>query len=90
MNKKPQTDQDRRVHPRLDGNIPLKINGGEFDFVTETKNLSRTGVYCRVDQYVEPMTKLKMHLLLPFKRNEKIITKRKRKNSDAAILGYEC
>jgi len=67
---------ERRQHPRIDGSIPLKISSGDFDIVTETQNLSRTGVYCRVIQYVEPMTKLKIHLLLPFRRNEKITTKK--------------
>ena len=67
---------ERRQHPRLAGNIPVKISSDDFDIVTETKNLSRTGVYCRVNKYIEPMTKLKIHLLLPFKRNDKIITKK--------------
>lgn len=68
--------QDRRRHRRVEGNIPLKISTGEFDLVTETKNLSRTGAFCRVNQYVEPMTKLKIHLLLNFRRNKKILTKK--------------
>lgn len=57
-------------------NIPLKISSPDFDFVTETKNLSRTGIYCRVNRYIEPMTKLKIHLLLPFKRNNRVVTKK--------------
>ena len=68
--------QERRREPRFEGNIPVKISSTEFDLVTETKNLSRTGAYCRVNKYIEPMTKLKLHLLLPFKRSEKIITKK--------------
>lgn len=68
--------EERREHPRLEGNIPVKICSNEFDIVTETKNLSRSGAYCRVNKYIEPMTKLNLHLLLPFKRNNKIITKK--------------
>lgn len=68
--------QDRRQHPRLFKNIPLKISGTDFDIVSETKNLSRSGAYCRVSQYIEPMTKLKINLLLPFKQNNKIVTKK--------------
>lgn len=62
---------DRRQHPRLDGSIPLKIYSEDFDIVTETKNLSRNGVYCRVNKYLEPMTKLKIHLLLSWKKKGK-------------------
>jgi hypothetical protein len=67
---------DRRKFPRLQGNIPVKIYSDDFDFVTETKNLSRNGVYCRVDKYIEPMTKLKMHLLLSCKKEGKIVTQK--------------
>ena len=68
--------QDRRQHPRLDGNIPLKICCGDFDLVTETQNLSRTGAYCQVDKFIEPMSRLKVCLLLPFKRNNRTVTKK--------------
>ena len=68
--------QERRKYPRLDNNIPLKIRSDEFDIVTETKNLSSSGVYCRINKYLEPMTKLKIHLLLPLKRNNKVVTKK--------------
>ncbi len=67
---------ERRQHPRIDGSIPLKISSGDFDIVTETQNLSRNGAFCRVSQYIEPMTKLKIHLLLPFRRNDKVTTKK--------------
>ena len=78
MNQSKDIDNtnERRQSPRVEQNIPLKISHDDFDIVTETKNLSRSGVYCRVKKYIEPMTKLKMHLLLPFKRNERIVTKK--------------
>ena len=47
-----------------------------MDIVTETKNLSRTGAFCLVNRYISPMTRLKLHLLLPLKRNNKVVTKR--------------
>jgi len=59
---------DRRKYPRTQGNIPVKIYSDDFDVVTETKNLSRAGVYCQVDKYIEPMTKLNIHLLLSSKK----------------------
>ena len=67
---------ERRKDPRFFGSIPLKISGDDFDLVTETRNLSRSGVYCRVNQYIEPMTKLRVQFLLPFKRNDKTVTKK--------------
>jgi len=71
-----QSNSERRKHPRLAGNIPVKLCAEEFDIVTETKNLSRTGAYCRVNKYIEPMTKMKIQLLLPFKQNTKTLTKK--------------
>ena len=64
---------ERRQHPRLTGNIPVKICSDDCDLVTETKNLSRTGVFCRINKHIDPMTKLKIQLLLPFKRQNKVV-----------------
>lgn len=33
--------------------------------MTETFNISRSGAYCQVNEYVEPMTKLKISFLIP-------------------------
>lgn len=68
--------QERRSHPRFDANVPVKICCDDFDLVTETKNLSRNGAYCRVNKYLEPMTKLKIQLLLPVRHNNKVTTKK--------------
>ncbi|MEW5895243.1 MAG: PilZ domain-containing protein [Candidatus Omnitrophota bacterium] len=69
-------EKERRRHPRVKGNVPVKICGEEFDAVTEAKNLSRSGVLCKVDKYIDPMTKLKIQLLLSYKKNGKILTKK--------------
>ena len=68
--------REKRRSPRVESNIPLKISSEDFDIVTESKNLSSSGAYCTVDRYLEPMTKLKIHLLLPFKKKDKIIAKK--------------
>jgi hypothetical protein len=69
--------EERRQHPRVTNNVPLKLCSDEGDFVTESWNLSRSGIYCRVNQFIEPMTKLKINLLLPLKKSEdKIDTKK--------------
>ncbi len=67
---------ERRRWPRLENNIPIKISSDDFDVVTETKNLSTNGVYCRVDKKLPLMSKLQIHLLLPLKRHNKVMTKR--------------
>ena len=56
---------ERRRAPRLYRNIPLKIIDGQGDIVTETANISNTGAYCKVNRYIDMMTKLKIDLLLP-------------------------
>ncbi|MFC1703396.1 PilZ domain-containing protein [Candidatus Omnitrophota bacterium] len=71
-----RSQQERRSHPRLEKDIPLKLRFGEFDIVTKTKNISCAGVYCSVDRYLEPLTKLKILLLLPLSKEKKVITKK--------------
>lgn len=66
---------EQRRHPRLESNIPVKISGDHGDILTETRNLSCSGAFCRMAQRLEPMTKLKVHLLLPMKKSNKVTTK---------------
>ena len=58
-------DAERRIHKRIKKNIPLKIKVADFDSVSETKNLSSSGLYCRIDKYIAPLTKVNMILLIP-------------------------
>jgi hypothetical protein len=67
---------ERRRHPRLDHHVPVKISSEDADIVTETLNLSCSGAFCRINRRLEPMTKLKIHLLLPIRRNNKLETKK--------------
>lgn len=66
---------ERRKDPRLGNNIPIRISQTDGDMVTETANISRSGLYCKVNRYIEPMTKLKVCLLLPLRKNGKDVTK---------------
>lgn len=61
----PDNFSEKRVYPRLSQNIPLKLLLEGFDIESEAKNISASGLYCRVDKPLELMTKLKMILLLP-------------------------
>jgi hypothetical protein len=62
---------ERRQQKRVKKNIPLKIKSEHFDSVSETKNLSSSGLYCRIDKYVAPMTKINMILLIPRLKKDK-------------------
>jgi hypothetical protein len=67
---------EKRRHLRLEHNIPVKISSAHGDILTETKNLSCSGAFCRMSQRLEPMTKLKIHLLLPLRKGDKVTTKK--------------
>jgi hypothetical protein len=67
---------EKRRHPRLERNIPVKISSDHGDILTETQNLSCSGAFCRMAQRLEPMTKLKVHLLLPLRKSDKVTTKK--------------
>ena len=71
-----KTHVERRQHPRVANNVPVKISCPLADFVTQTQNISCSGAYCRVSKYIEPMTKLGVTLLLPIKKNGKVATKK--------------
>lgn len=68
--------QERRKDPRLANNVPVRISQDNGETVTETANISRSGAYCRINQKVEPMTKLKVHLLLPMRKKGRSATKK--------------
>ena len=76
MSEKNSPGSERRRQPRLYHPVPLKISSGDIDIVTETKNLSSSGAFCLVNKFIAPMTKLKLHFLLPLKRNKKVVNKR--------------
>lgn len=70
------TGPERRRHARLEHAVPVKISSGDFDIVTQTRNISCSGAFCRVSRHLAPMTKLKVHLLLPGRSGAKIVSKR--------------
>jgi c-di-GMP-binding flagellar brake protein YcgR len=60
--------RERRRFPRVNAGLPLKIRSVDYDFVTETRNISCIGAYFTINKYIEPLTKVSIVLLLP-KRN---------------------
>ena len=69
--------QERRRHPRLSQKIPLAVKVPAFDLTTESLNISCSGVYCQINQYIAPMTKIKMVILLPKKSKNRGTSPRK-------------
>lgn len=67
--------QERRKDRRAAAHIPVRIAQEDGDVVTETLNISRSGAYCRVNARIELMTKLKVQILLPSRKNQKRLNK---------------
>lgn len=67
---------ERRKDLRMSNILPVKISQTDGDIVTETINISRSGAYCRIKKYIEPMTKLKINLLMPNRKNGKNVPKK--------------
>jgi hypothetical protein len=65
-----KTGRERRIHPRIDKQLPMNVAINGYDFVTNTQNLSCLGTYCRIDKYIPPFTRVKIRLDLPL-GNEK-------------------
>jgi hypothetical protein len=56
---------ERRLHPRIDRQLPLKVAANGFDFTTSTQNISCLGAYCNIDKYIPPFTRVLIKLTLP-------------------------
>jgi len=63
---------ERRKHPRTENALPLKIFKKGLDVITETRNISCSGVYCRVAKPLPMMSKIGVTLLLPTCRKNKV------------------
>ena len=79
--------QERRKFPRAFRNVPLRLVIDSEDSVTEAKNISRSGAYCRVSRFLEPMSKLKIHLLLPVRKGGQ--TKNRRISCEGVVVRIE-
>jgi hypothetical protein len=57
--------RERRGASRVAQRISLGLTDRGLAVAAETKNLSATGAYCTVDQFIAPMTKLELDVELP-------------------------
>jgi hypothetical protein len=72
---------ERRLHPRLDHKLPVKIAANGYGFATTTENVSCVGAYCRINKYIPPFTRVMVRLTLP------IATKTGNKTCNVACKG---
>ena len=61
---------ERRKNPRIDARLALQVEkrlkgGTERPATTESLNLSSGGLYCHLRNYIAPMSKVALTLLLP-------------------------
>lgn len=56
---------ERRLYPRIDQKVPLKIVTNGYDLATTTQNISCIGAYCHVEKYIPPFTTIAVKMTLP-------------------------
>jgi len=57
---------DKRKYPRVkDANISLKVKSGDIDIITQSLDISASGVYCKVEKEIPLMSRIKILLILP-------------------------
>ena len=57
--------QERRRDPRVDERVSVALTDEGKAFHAESENLSAAGVYCTLDRFIPPMTKLQVQFELP-------------------------
>ncbi|MBI3321790.1 MAG: PilZ domain-containing protein [Candidatus Omnitrophica bacterium] len=58
-------NQERRQTPRVVERVSVALADAQTAFQAETQNLSASGVYCTLDRFIPPMTKLHVEFDLP-------------------------
>ena len=59
------TAPERRQAPRISERVSIAITGDGQVWQAQTKDLSTSGAYCLLDQFIPPMTKLQLQFELP-------------------------
>jgi len=72
------SEKDRRTHQRLDAEFAVQVADREGvlpqgTIVSQSRNISLGGIYCRVNHHIPVLTKLQLTLLLPFRGKKKEI-----------------
>lgn len=57
---------ERRKHPRIrDKDIAVKLSGDGFDTITQSLDVSASGIYCKINKHMPLMTRVQVVLSLP-------------------------
>jgi c-di-GMP-binding flagellar brake protein YcgR len=60
--------KERRRFPRVkDENISIKLSGEGFDTITQSLDVSASGIYCKVTKHIPLMSRVQLMLTLPGK-----------------------
>ncbi len=57
--------KERRQSARLVDSVTFKITYKNHDIICDTLNIGAHGLLCRINQYIPPMTKISLILILP-------------------------
>ncbi len=57
--------QERRKQPRVSAGLPVKLGSDRTTLITQTKNISTLGLFCRVDAEFPLMTRISVTLFAP-------------------------
>lgn len=61
-----EPNNERRRFPRVkDRNVSVKLSGDGFNAITQSLDLSASGVYCKVMERIPVMTKVEVVLVIP-------------------------
>ena len=63
----PRGSQERRTAPRVGAQLPIQLIAGDSDqlITTESMNLSKSGISCETMEFVAPLSKVALTLILP-------------------------
>ena len=60
---------ERRKHPRIkDSNISVKLSGDGINAITQSLDVSASGIYCKVNEHIPVMTRVQIALSVPSKK----------------------
>ena len=60
--------EERRKFPRIkDKDISVKLSGEGFNTITQSLDVSASGIYCKVDRHIPLMTRVQVVLSIPGK-----------------------
>lgn len=68
--KKPTRRRERRENLRVDARLSMRVEGApdggpSAQIVTESQNISSSGVYCLCSQFLPPLSKVQLTIVLP-------------------------